>query len=286
MAYKQKSIGSIRNLINQFFNDSESAFVFRALTGKSYGEFYLNDETAEFDWDKFIKICELRAKQPDLPIQYLLNKVYFLNFELYIDQRVMIPRFETEELVMKSYQRLCSIKSPDQVKFIIDIGTGSGVIAIALAFLFPKAFLLATDVSDSALAVAKFNIEKLCLENRIRLVCSDLFSNITNESLADLIISNPPYIPSEKIDMLPLNVLKYEPRLAIDGGKDGFELIAKIIAQAPAYLQPDGFLALEIDPHQARLISEINQNNTVKFAADFEYDNNNFTRYAFIKYCN
>lgn len=284
MSDKQKSVKIILNQIKQFFNDSESAFVFRALNGKSYVEFYLNDEKVEFDWDKFTKICELRAEQPDLPIQYLFNKVYFLNLELYIDQRAMIPRFETEELVMKSYQRLRSIKSPDQVKFIIDIGTGSGVIAIALAFLFPKAFILATDISSPALTVAEINVKKFGLQDRIELICSDLFANITNECLADLIISNPPYIPRQEINLLPLNILKYEPRLALDGGEAGFELIAKIINQAPNFLKSDGILALEIDPRHEKLITEIKQPYSQISYADFELDNNNFTRYAFIKY--
>ncbi|MCX8015555.1 MAG: 50S ribosomal protein L11 methyltransferase, partial [candidate division WOR-3 bacterium] len=164
MPYEPTTITTILKQIKQVFNDQEADFVFRALTGKRYVDWFLTGENPNLDSDKFIKILEKKAEQPELPVQYLFKKAYFLNWELYIDQRAMIPRFETEELVMKAYHRLCQIKSPGEVRFIIDLGTGSGAIAIALAFLLPRAFIFATDVSKSALAVAQINVVKFGLK--------------------------------------------------------------------------------------------------------------------------
>ncbi|MCX8015667.1 MAG: hypothetical protein N2748_06555, partial [candidate division WOR-3 bacterium] len=124
------------------------------------------------------------------------------------------------------------------------------------------------------------------LKHRVKLICSDLFANIADHKPADLIIGNLPYLPENEIDDLPLTILKYEPVVALNGGKDGFALIAKVIQQSARYLKPDGFLALEIDPRQARLITEIKQVNSQIATADFEYDNNSLIRYAFIKYHN
>lgn len=212
----------------------------------------------------------LSAYKPNLPVQYLLRKAYFLSYELYVDERAMIPRFETEDLIMKTAEKT---KNP---KSILDIGTGSGAIAIALADIFPKAKIIATDISSDAIEVARINVNKYNFQDRIKLYQADLFSGLEH-AWFDLIISNPPYIPNNEIESLSPTVKDFEPTLALNGGKQGFEIIDRIIKEAKGWLSPAGLLAMEIDPRQAEII------NALLHWVDFEKDNQGLIRYAFIK---
>jgi release factor glutamine methyltransferase len=263
----------LEQALNHFHNQVDAEYFMQALTNKKRHELF-TDKTAvsrqttnEFN----IRINQYR---PDMPVQYLVNKAYFLSYELYVNGRVMIPRPETEELVIKTVARFN--QSSVSLNAILDIGVGSGAIAIALAKMFPESKIIATDISCEAIGVAKFNIAKHGVADKIKLIHIDLFP--TAETRFDLIISNPPYIPRNEINALPFSVRNYEPTLALDGGKQGFELIEKITKQAPDYLVPNGLLALEIDPRQEKLIKNLAPN------ARFEKDNQGFIRYAFIKY--
>ncbi|MBS3999301.1 MAG: peptide chain release factor N(5)-glutamine methyltransferase [Desulfobulbaceae bacterium] len=258
---------------NHFQNRADAEFFMQALTNKKRHELFMDNLAIPKhifnEFNKYLSRC-----RPDMPVQYLVNKAYFLSYELYIDERAMIPRPETEELVMKIADRLN--KSSVSPNAILDIGMGSGAIAIALANMFPDSNVFATDISSKAIDVAKLNANKYGLVRKINLIQADLFP--ATDIKFGLIISNPPYIPHNEIKTLPLSVRNYEPSLALDGGKQGFEIIEKIIRQAPDYLMPKGLLALEIDPRQEKLIKNLVSH------AQFEKDNQGFIRYAFIKY--
>jgi release factor glutamine methyltransferase len=266
------------------FSDPTAAeFLIQSLTNKKRHELYLDSSAVP---DELIsKLNELLdSAKPDMPIQYLLHKAYFLSYELYVDERVLIPRFETEELVMKTVLRL-NLQGV-AVQNILDIGTGSGAIALALAGQFPQSKITATDISKGALAVAEININKYNLSHNIKLIQADLFTRplhvreefagLSSKNKYDLIIANPPYVPHAEMENLSPAVKNYEPGIALDGGKEGFEIIKRIIVQAPAYLSHDGLLAMEVDPRQEKLIRGLVPD------AQFEKDNQDFTRYTFI----
>jgi release factor glutamine methyltransferase len=258
---------------------SRTEYLLQGITNKKVSKLYLDDSSVP--QDTINKFNRLLQEKSDKPIQYILQKAYFLSYELYVDERVLIPRFETEELVVKTAVRF---NVQDGPKNVLDIGTGSGAIAIALADLFPQANIVAADISAVALEVAKINIKKHGFQDRIRLFQSNIFPDIKNIKF-DLIISNPPYIPEDEMEKLNTTVKDYEPLLALDGGKQGFEIIERILCQAKDWLKPDGLLALELDPRQAPLIKCLITNDKCQIArVEFEKDNQGFIRYAFIKY--
>ncbi len=287
----------LRQAQQEFQDINVAEYLLCDLANKKRAELYLDDSCVSSDLViQFHNL--LKKRKPNMPVQYLLHKASFLSLELYVDERVMIPRFETEELVMKTADRFkTQQKNTTEVQRhkgtqrknsvfseppclrgdinILDIGTGSGAIAIALADLFSQAIVIATDISVDALEVAKINIKKYNFEEKIGLFKTDLFP-APNTSF-DLIISNPPYIPEDEIENLAPTIQNYEPCLALNGGKNGFDIIKRIIEQAPNYLAPNGLLALELDPRQAEFILAISP------AAQFEKDNQGMTRYAFIK---
>lgn len=178
------------------------------------------------------------AKQ--IPLEYLTKKTYFRDLDLCIQPGVFIPRVETEYLIDIV---LREVNGPP--RRILDIGTGSGAIAITLARYFPQASVIATDISPAAIRCARKNIRAHDLESRIGLVRSSLFAGLTGDF--DLIVSNPPYIPRERIPSLPPSVREYEPLLALDGGPRGIRIIEKIISQAIRHIRAKGLIALEID---------------------------------------
>jgi release factor glutamine methyltransferase len=218
---------------------------------------------------KFNTLVARRIKEE--PIAYILGTQPFLGLEIEVNRSVLIPRPETELLVEEvlglletGYQgiRLSGGRiSGNQVirkqkLKILDLGTGSGCIAIALAKYLPNAEVYAVDSSAKALAVAKRNAKKHKVSKRIKFICSNLFQKLKGNKF-DLIVSNPPYIPSKVIPTLNKNVKDYEPIKALDGGKDGLEIIRKIIQQASEYLTPSGILALEIGFGQAREVRKL-----------------------------
>jgi len=192
-----------------------------------------------------------------IPLAYILGRTQFMGFDFLVDERVMIPRQETEilvEAVIKKY-----VDSP----LIVDIGTGCGNIAIALAKSIPCFRIYATDISSEALELARENAKKNAVsKERISFLQGDLFKPLNDLNLfnkIDILVSNPPYIPSGEIENLPSEVL-FEPRIAIDGEFDGLGFYRKIINESPLYLKNGGYLFLEIGFNQAdevkRLISK------------------------------
>jgi len=185
------------------------------------------------------------------PVAYLVGKKEFWSLNLKVTPAVMIPRPETETLVEAALP--ISSFSP----FILELGTGSGAIAIALAKESPQALIIATDISIAALRVAKENAFSHRI-NSIRFIAGDLFSPFKLEKVMfDLIITNPPYIPSSQISQLPAGIRDYEPRIAFDGGEDGLAVHRKIIQEAPCYLKVGGYLLLEVGEGQSKEVAKI-----------------------------
>jgi release factor glutamine methyltransferase len=180
------------------------------------------------------------------PVAYILGRKEFWSIDLQVDAHVLIPRPDTETLVEQGLALLATLGAEKSAVRVADIGTGSGAVAIALKKERPADEVTAVDVSPEALAVARENATRLGLA--ITFVQGDLVAPLTGE--LDLIVSNPPYIPTRQIDTLAIEV-RSEPRLALDGGADGLTLVRRLVDEAPAVLAPDGWLAMEIGAGQA-----------------------------------
>jgi len=183
------------------------------------------------------------------PLQHLLGTVEFCGHTFAIDKRAMVPRPETEQLV-ELLKAETGKRKPER---ILDVGTGSGVIALSLAKQFPEADVVAVDISDDALALARENAVRLGLE-RVRFQKSDLLENLSERF--DLIVANLPYISMQDRHLLAREVL-HDPGVALFGGSSGDELVRKLIEETPSHLEPGGLLALEIGLGQAEGLSDV-----------------------------
>jgi len=187
------------------------------------------------------------------PLQYITNKQEFMGLSFYVDENVLIPQPDTEILV----EEVVSL-AKNQQEDILDIGTGSGAIGIALASNITSANITISDISKKALEIAKKNEIENKVIQKIKLVQSNLFENI--EGTFSIIVSNPPYIETEIIKELPKQV-QNEPILALDGGKDGLTFYRKLVEEAPNYLRQGGYLCMEIGYNQKEAVLELLQNS-------------------------
>jgi release factor glutamine methyltransferase len=188
------------------------------------------------------------------PLQYILGEVEFMGLKFKVDSRALIPRPETEILVESAINKLKFTRKTDQPK-ILDLGTGSGCIAVAIAKLLPQGRIWALDISDAALALARENaaLHKV----NIRFLRSDIFSGLEKEPVKfDLIVSNPPYIGRGEFKNLAKEI-SFEPAVALEAGDDGLDFYRRIISRACLYLEPGGYLALEVGSAQAEKVEEI-----------------------------
>jgi release factor glutamine methyltransferase len=191
----------------------------------------------------------VRRRRQGEPLQHLLGTVEFCGHTFLCDRRAMVPRPETEELVELLQS---NIQNPESR--IADIGTGSGVIALSLAAKFPQAEIVAIDLSDEALALARKNAEQLGLNARIQFVKTNLLAEV--DGVFDLVIANLPYISTEDRHLLSREVL-HDPEIALFAGTKGDELVRALIEQAPPHLRPGGWLALELGIGQAEALSHL-----------------------------
>jgi len=187
-----------------------------------------------------LKIIGRRIKER-VPAAYLTQEAWFAGLSFYVDERVLIPRSPMAELIQKQFAPWID---PEKVKRILDIGTGSGCIAISCAYAFPNATIDAVDISKAALKVAAINCAKHNRTKQIRLLQSDLFGALKNTTY-DIIISNPPYVSRAEMQLLPQEY-RHEPSGALLAGKNGDEIVEVILKEAPKHLSPDGILVVEV----------------------------------------
>jgi release factor glutamine methyltransferase len=199
----------------------------------------------------------LRRRMAGEPLQYLLGHQEFWSVDLKVDPRVLIPRPETEVLVEEALAIL-EIPSRREPR-VLDIGTGSGAIVVALTKDLGEIFAVATDISHEALLVAKENARDAGVDQRIRFVQGDLLSPFRplTGGVFDLILSNPPYVCRPDIEELTREVKDHEPRVALDGGEDGLDFYRQMSCQVPAYLREGGWLLVEMGQGQGAKISAL-----------------------------
>lgn len=209
------------------------------------------DEVSEDKEKEYLSLIALRATRK--PLQYITNTAPFMGMDFFVNENVLIPRFDTENLV-----ELClkEIKK-DKPQRVLDMCTGSGCIAISIDKLFSGNInVVAVDINEAALNVAKENGKRL--EADVEFIQSDLFTNVSGKFNA--IISNPPYIRTEVIKTLMPEVREHEPMLALDGTEDGLEFYRNIAKAAPDFLENDGMLFFEIGFDQGKDVEDIMKN--------------------------
>lgn len=207
----------------------------------------LPDLLGEGQSEQFRKLIARRVAHT--PTAYLTERREFYSMSFAVGPGVLIPRPETEGVVDAVLERgRALLRERERVTFV-DVGTGSGAIALAVAKRLPALRVLATDISPAALAIADLNAKRLRLAGRVTLLLGDLLEPL-HES-ADLIAANLPYIPTEVWAALPPEIRDHEPRAALDGGPDGLRLIDRLLAQTPAHLTPGGSVILEMQFDQA-----------------------------------
>ena len=204
-------------------------------------------EITEAEKEKIREMLKKRAVDK-LPVQYILGYEEFYGRRFEVNKAVLIPRPETERLVEECIKRLTETNG----KYVLDIGAGSGAIGVSIAKELPNTKVLACDLSEDALEVAKLNAEKLEATN-IKFIKSDVFSEIKYKEF-DLIVSNPPYIPQEEYENLQVEVKLHEPQMALTDAKDGYYFYKKISREAPNYLKSGGVLAFEVGYNQSEEI--------------------------------
>ncbi|MEZ6049328.1 MAG: peptide chain release factor N(5)-glutamine methyltransferase [Planctomycetaceae bacterium] len=196
-----------------------------------------------------------RAKKE--PVAYLVGFREFYSLKFKVSHDVLIPRPDTETLVMEGLDLSRKFLKPR----VLELCTGSGCVAVAFAANHLNARVVATDISPAALSIAAENANQHKVSDRIEFKEGDLFQAVQGmQGKFDLIMSNPPYVTTGELNELEADVVKYEPHLALDGGADGLDLVRKIIRQAVEYLNPEGHLLIEMDPAQVEA--------TLKFAAE------------------
>jgi release factor glutamine methyltransferase len=199
------------------------------------------------------------------PLQYIVGVQEFWSLEFAVTPQVLIPRPETELLVEQAIERLKAVPAEEnKPPGILDLGTGCGAIAISLAKAVQQARIWATDISAEALELARLNAEKHGVSDRITFIQGSLWEPLLDQGLTfDHILSNPPYIATEEFENLSPEVRDYEPRLALDGHNDGMTYIQTIIREAPVFMNPGGWIMLEMAPGQTEkalgLIGEIKE---------------------------
>lgn len=202
---------------------------------------FLDAHLTSQELESVLNILERRTRER-IPAAYLTHEAWLGDFHFYVDERVIVPRSFIAELLREQLSPW--VEDPDTVTSALDLCTGSGCLAILMAHAFPNADIEAADLSTDALDVAQRNVTDYGLEEQIRLVQSDLFSNLADRQY-DVIISNPPYVNAPSVKALPPEY-RHEPKLALGSGEDGLDATRVILREAASHLNPDGILVVEI----------------------------------------
>ena len=238
------------------------------VTGVSHARF-IAEPGMTVDDGMAARYAELIAqRQKRIPLQLILGSQGFMGLTFKVDGHVLIPRPDTETLVETALKRADEIRlsregGADAPIRILDIGTGSGCVLISLVSSLARRGAcsgVGVDISEEALRTASENARECSVDDRVEWVCSDLFSEVGDTDY-DLIVSNPPYIPTDEIDLLEPEVSVYDPRAALDGGRDGLDYYRRIIPQALRYLNEGGWLLVEIGYGQSDAVRTLFEEN-------------------------
>lgn len=209
---------------------------------------------------------EVRQKYKDLirrrvegaPVAYLVGKKEFYGLDFSVGPAVLIPRPDTEHLLTEVLAEAKKLAAPK----VVDVGVGSGCVAVTLAKKMPTANVTAIDINADALTQAKINADKHGVLDKIRFLRGDLLAPLESDERFDIIASNPPYIATEDIPALPIGVREFEPRVALDGGPGGYVILERLADQTRRLLKPGGFLIVEIGSPQEKRARDILQSYT------------------------
>jgi release factor glutamine methyltransferase len=225
----------------------------------SRSEIYLNYDRVLNNTEKTQLEKKIQKRIDRIPLQYITKHQEFMGMDFLVEKGVLIPRPETEILVNEAIKRLKNCKYSNNLK-VVDLGTGTGIIAICIAKFIEDIIIYATDISKKSLQVALKNAQKHNCKDKIIFLQGDLFEpfigRIEKNSL-DGIISNPPYINSYNFKLLPPEIKDNEPKIALSGGIDGLDYYRKIIKKSPYYLKRSGFISLEVGINQSKIVEEL-----------------------------
>lgn len=214
------------------------------------------DPIGEDTLTRLAQLLQRRAKHE--PIQYVLGQQAFYGRDFLVAPGVLIPRPETEILIEQILSHADRLWGKETSLEAADLGTGSGAIALTLACERPQWAVTTVDISPDALAIAQKNAEHLGVSQRVQFLQGDLVTPLLERKLQlDILVSNPPYIPSTDVDALDREVQDYEPRLALDGGKDGLAFYRRICAALPSLLKPKALVGFEVGIHQAQDVGQL-----------------------------
>lgn len=236
-------------------------------------------------FDQLINLWEKRVNDR-YPLQYLIGFTYWRNFKLKVTPDVLIPRPETEEIIDHAIAAIKNSKTPNLDRGDwVDLGTGSGAIACGLAQVFPNMIIHAVDYSQSALNIAQENAKNLGFANRIKFYQGSWWQPLSHlKGKVKGMISNPPYIPTAELKNLQIEVKKYEPYLALDGGEDGLKDIKYLINTAPEYLCDGGIWLIEMMKGQGETVKKLLENNGNYGNIKICYDLDKIDRFT-LAYC-
>ena len=238
--------------------DAETLLLYLEKADRTFLYVHRNDATDEYRADAYFGLIDRRAAGE--PLQYILGSQEFMGLNFAVNPSVLIPRQDTETLVELALKRVGEKK---RSLSILDMCCGSGAIAVSMAHFLPKAKITACDISPEALEVARGNAARNGLNGRIEFRESDLFfmtkrkKTVRIKDSFDMILSNPPYIPTQDIDTLQTEVRDHEPIKALDGGSDGLDFYRRIAEDASGSLKKDGLMFLEIGCDQAEAVTSL-----------------------------
>ncbi len=229
----------------------EAEYLVQELLGMGRSQLFLHahDPVPAEVVARFGRVLARRCQRE--PVQYIFGSLEFWSREFVVSPDVLVPRPETEFLIE---QALARVRAGSALpRLVLDLCTGSGVIAVVLALELDRP-VLAVDRSPAALAVARRNVQRHRVGDRVMVLCADLFSALPDRPCFDLVVSNPPYVAEHEMETLDPEVRDWEPRLALAGGRDGLDVIRRIAARCAAHLRPGGWLFMEIGCDQGRAV--------------------------------
>jgi len=262
-----------RGIIN---SEREAEILLSYFLEMSRSEIYLNSDRVLKDIEKTQLEKKIQKRIKKIPLQYITKHQEFMGMDFLVEKGVLIPRPETEILVEEVIKKLKNYKCSNNLK-VVDLGTGTGIIAISIAKFIEGVIIYATDISKISLQIALKNAQKHECKDKIIFLQGDLFEpfigRIEKNSL-DGIISNPPYIDSYDFESLPPEIKDNEPKIALSGGIDGLDYYRKIIRKSSQYLKKNGFIALEVGLNQSKTVKELiirenNFNQNIEIIKDY-----------------